>query len=657
MRNTKSSRKKLLPLILGVFTASALSTGCESGEETSGTRIRVLHLSPDAPTIDAFLGETRVVDGLAYGQSTSGLSAEVGSQNIAIAAAGSGLEAAVASLIDQRIESGKSYTAFAFGELASVQLSLVEDGTQGLASSQVRVRVIHTASGVGNVNIYVEPESGAPQAIVKDLRYGNAASPVDIAPEAFVAGIDVDDDGKSDLLYEIPALEPGTSVNVFASRGSDGNVSLIAQLPGDATASIASDTPELELQRLRIVHLSPDAPPVEPLLDGMVRSDYGKIEFPSSSSYASLIANETELDVTVDGTRDTSVLNAELSFEPGASYTAVAIGRVSSIGALFFRDDKRGLASSDIRVRAIHGAPDVGQVDILAVAGDGSTSTLLSNVDTGTAAEPFDLPAGAYTIGVDLDNDMKPELYFELPELAAGTLANVYVTQEDDGAVFALAQLDGDTTARIDPSVSNIRVLHMSRNAPNVDVFVNGGRAIVNLPFKSQSSTLTVPSGTYDTAVTATGAHLNNAVIEAALTLLPSKSYTVVAYGDLADIGALVLEDEPAGLAATDIRLPITHVAPDVTRGDIYELLNGTAFGAQLVDDFGFGETQTPPDLPAGTYVVGFDANATGVVDVTFDLPLLTPGTFARAFVMQEQNGSVKILVQLADTILIVPGN
>ena len=657
MRTSKSLRKHWLQLVLCTVASLTVAAGCDGEIEQGGTSLRVLHLSPDAPTIDAFLGEARVVDGLAFTQGSGSLGAEAGQADISVAAAGAGLESAVASLVDQRIEEGKSYTAFAFGELASVQLSLVEDSVQGLASNQVRVRVIHAAAGVGNVNVYVEPDVGAPQAIVSDLRFGNSASPVDIAPEPFTAGIDVDDDGKSDLIYEIPALEPGTTVNVFATKGIDGNVSLIAQLPGGATASIASDLPTPDLQRLRIVHLSPDAPPVEPLLDGNGRSEFGQIAFPGSSSYASLIANEAELDVTVDGTLNTSVLNAALTFEPGASYTAVAINRVSSIGALFFQDDKRGLAAGDIRVRAIHGAPDVGQVDVLAVAADGSTSMLLANVDTGTAAEPFDLPAGAYTVGVDLNDDMKPELYFELPELAAGTLANLYVTQEDGGKVFALAQLDGDVTARIDASESRIRVLHMSRNAPNVDVFVNGGRAITNLPFKSQSGTLTVPSGSYDTAVTATGAPIHTAVINANITLLPSRAYTVVAFGDLANISALVLEDERAGVAATDIRLPITHVAPGVTRGDVYELLNGTAFGAQLVDDFGFGETQTPPDVPAGTYVVGFDANATGVVDVTFNLPLLTPGTFARAYVIQEQNDAVKILVQLDDTIIVVPGN
>lgn len=655
MHNSKKSDSWRLRITLTVMSA-VMALGCADDEEST-TNVRVMHLSPDAPAIDAFLDSARIAEGLEFTQGSDVLPAQEGTFDVAIAPAGLGIDSAVVSLGEQRIEVGKDYTAFAFGDLASLQLSLIEDGTQGLASNQVRVRVIHTAFGVGNVNIYVEPEDGAQQTIATDLRYGNSASPVDIAPEAFVAGIDVDGDGTSDLLFEIPELEAGTSVNVFASRSVSGEVSLVAQLPGDAIATIASELPTPDLQRLRVLHLSPDAPPVEPLLDGETRSEFGEIVFPTGTNYASLLATETTLDVTVDGTLDTSVLNAELEFAPGGSYTAVAINRVSSIGALFFRDDTSGLAAGDIRVRAIHGAPDVGQVDIYAVADDGELITLLNNVDTGTAAEPLDVAAGAYTLGVDVDNDQNPELYFELPQLSAGTLANVYVTQDDAGNVFMVAQLPDSSITRIDPAVSNVRVLHLSRNAPNVDVYVGGGLAVANLPFKSQSDTLPVASGSYDTAVAAAGSHISSAVINAELTFLPGKSYTVVAYGDIANISALLLEDDASGLGASDIRLPITHCAPEVTRGDIYELLNGSAFGAQLVDDFGFGETQTPPDVPAGTYIVGFDANATGVIDVTFDLPLLAPQTFARAYVIQEANDSVKILVQLEGTIIVVPSN
>ncbi|HEY8429356.1 MAG TPA: DUF4397 domain-containing protein [Sandaracinaceae bacterium] len=70
-------------------------------------------------------------------------------------------------------------------------------------------------------------------------------------------------------------------------------------------------------------------------------------------------------------------------------------------------------------MRVIHAAPDVGRVDVYAVAADGTPSRLLDDLDFGVAAEPIDVPAGAYTVGVDVDDDAAPDLYFELFELAA----------------------------------------------------------------------------------------------------------------------------------------------------------------------------------------------------------------------------------------------
>jgi hypothetical protein len=511
------------------------------------------------------------------------------------------------------------------------------------------VRVVHTGAGVGNVDVYAIGANGTPDPIAENLRYGTAAEPVDLPTEAFVAGIDVDADGTPDLLYPIPALPAGVVVNVFATVDADGNVFLLARLP-DGTARI-----DPAQQRLRVVHLSPDAPAVQPLFAG---DPVGEISFPSSSDYVDVSVPTGKLEITTDGTPATAVLSADLTFAEGASVTAVAIGRVAELAALTFEDDRSGLEDSEIRVRAIHGAPDVGQVDLYSVTADGKPTSLIADVDFGTAADPLDLPPGAYTLGVDVDNDESPDLYFELPELPGGTLANVYVTQESDGKVFVLAQLDGATTARIDASVAEVRVMHLSRDAPNVDVYGGGARVVTDLPFKSQSPFLSVPAGTLSVAVTAAGAPIDTAVIAADIGLLPRRKYTVVAYDDLAAIKALVLEDDVTGLAGTDIRVPITHVAPGVTRGVIFVLLDGgMTFGTQLVDDFGFGETAPTIDVPAGMYTVGFDAEANGDIQAIFNLPLLTPGTYARAYVIQEQDDSVGLLVQLADSTTVIPAN
>lgn len=614
--------------------------------EEPATALRVVHLGPDAPNIDAFVDGRSAVTDLAFTDGSDTIAIAPGLHEIDIAPAGAGVDGSVLTIPDLLVEQGTRYTAFAFGDLANLQASTVVDSTQGLATGHVRLRVIHTGFGVGTVDVYAIRDGAEPDLLAADLRYGSASEPIDLPTDAFTAGIDADADGDVDLTYAIPALPAGEVVNVFATVDAAGDVFLLAQLPNETLRF------DVVRQGLRVVHLSPDAPAVTPLFDG---APLGQIAFPSSTDYAALTVSQGTLDVTTDGTPATSVLSAPVALEEGRVYTAVALGRVANLGALVFEDDRSRLAANQIRVRAIHGAPDVGQVDVYDIAADGTATEILSDIDFGTAADPIDLPAGAYTLGVDANNDATPDLYFALPQLDSG-LANLYVTQDADGTVFALAQLDGATTVRIDTAESEVRVLHLSRDAPNVDVYVSGTAVISNLPFKSQSPSLTVPSGSLPIAVTAAGAPIGTAVISTNVRLLPDRAYTILAYDDLASIDAVVLEDDTEGLAAGNIRVPITHVAPQVTRGDVYELLDGaTMFGAQLVDDFGFGETPPAVDLPAGTYTIGFDAEANGDVQAIFDLPLLTPGTYARAHVFQEADGSVAVLVQLTGSVVVVP--
>jgi len=80
-----------------------------------------------------------------------------------------------------------------------------------------------------------------------------------------------------------------------------------------------------------------------------------------------------------------------------------------------------------LRVRAVHAAPGVGQVDIGNIPAAGEPTPLWTNVDFGVAGDAIDLEAGSYTLGVDVD-DMTPDLTFVLPELPAGTFANVTST-------------------------------------------------------------------------------------------------------------------------------------------------------------------------------------------------------------------------------------
>jgi hypothetical protein len=177
------------------------------------------------------------------------------------------------------------------------------------------------------------------------------------------------------------------------------------------------------------------------------------LEFPKGTAYLEVPTGTYTFDVApAGGSVDDAVLTIDgLELEAGVSYTAVAVDELDSITALPLVDEYAALAPGKIRVRAVHAAPAVGEVDLWSVPDSGAPAPLWANVDFGAAGVPLDVDAGAYTLGVDVDDDMSPDLVFRLPTLPAGTVANVYAVNDGDDNVFLIAQLADGSTARVDP--------------------------------------------------------------------------------------------------------------------------------------------------------------------------------------------------------------
>jgi hypothetical protein len=247
------------------------------------------------------------------------------------------------------------------------------------------------------------------------------------------------------------ALAAGCAEDDTNSDATGGSSS-VGGASGKGGSGGAGATPATSA-RVRVLHLSPDAPFVDVFVNQGTDPVIENLEFPKGTAYLEVPTGTYTFDVApAGGSADDAVLSiAGLTLEPGLSYTAVAIDEVSSIAALPLVDDYRALATGKIRVRAVHAAPAVGEVDLWSVPDSGDPAPLWTNVNFGVAGAPLDVDAGAYTIGVDVDDDMSPDLLFRLPALPAGTVANVYAVNDSDDDVFLLAQLPDGSTARVDP--------------------------------------------------------------------------------------------------------------------------------------------------------------------------------------------------------------
>jgi hypothetical protein len=178
---------------------------------------------------------------------------------------------------------------------------------------------------------------------------------------------------------------------------------------------------------------------------------------------------------------------------------------------------------------------------------------------------------------------------------------------------------------------ARVRVAHLSPNAPNVDVYVDGSAVLEDVPFGAVSDYLELAAGTYTVEITAAG-DPDTSVFEGDVTVESGMDYTVAAVGELGEdvdqaFEPLVLVDENEAPDAETARVRAVHASPDAPAVDI------TAGDTVLFDGVSFGGSGYV-EVPAGDYTVeirGDTPENDGDVAASFDLTL-EGGTVYTAF-------------------------
>lgn len=423
----------------------------EIGLKAPGTDafIRVIHLSPDAPPVDIWVNDSSaVISNLPFTHASDFLTVAQGTYDFDVVPTGGTIDQSVLAIDDVMLSADTYYTVAAYDSVASISpLALVDDMTPP-PSDSINVRAIHTAAGVGDVDIWLVPEMGMPSPLWENVAFGGVGSYLTVPADAFTIGFDVDNDATPDLLFDIPALPSMTIANVFATANSMGDVFLIAQFMDGSTVRInARDTNA----HIRVLHLSPDAPAVDVWVNTTTQA-VSSLEFPDTTSFLDLVPGTYTFDVAPAGTSAaSSVLNIpDVALTAGTYVTAVAYDFLAGITPLALADDFSPLDMNMMRVRAIHTASGVGEVDIWAIPEMGSPSILWENVGLGDAGSYIEIPIGPVTLGIDVNNDASPDLIYDIPSLPSDTIANVFAVRDPSGNVFLIAQLMSGPTVRID---------------------------------------------------------------------------------------------------------------------------------------------------------------------------------------------------------------
>jgi hypothetical protein len=261
--------------------------------------------------------------------------------------------------------------------------------------------------------------------------------------------------------------------------------------------------------------------------------------------------------------------------------TKFLIGTFAAIiAAAAFLSGSASAQTGEARLRVLHASPDAPAVDVYL---DGSEA--ISDLAFGDITDYVTVPAGNHAVKV-------------YPSSANGTgtpvidVASVALEAGKDYTVAAAGNVASiepvvftDNNAAPASGKAHVRVIHLSPDAPNVDIFAQGAGVVVpNLAFKAASDYLPLAAGSYNLEVRAAGS--STAVLSLPNTGLEGgKVYTAWAVGLAGGQPALTVKlttdathQQPAPSAAT---LPSAGGPPVETGSDTALLL--ALAGASLI--------------------------------------------------------------------------
>lgn len=206
---------------------------------------------------------------------------------------------------------------------------------------------------------------------------------------------------------------------------------------------------------------------------------------------------------------------------------------------------------------------------------------------------------------------------------------------------FALA-LAAPAAAQ-DGGEAQVRVAHLSSDAPNVDVYLNDEpvSALTNVPFGTVSPYLPVPAGTQNVKVYASG-DTSEPVIEADLELADGGVYTVGAVGLVEDgsLTAQVYEDDLSAPSEGNGKVRFVHASPDAGPVDIVP-----AGGEPLVEGLEFPNASPYAEVPAGSYTINVNAAGTDTTAISADASVAAGATYSAFAVGTAEAGNLSVIL------------
>ncbi len=600
--------------------------------------------------------------------------------SIAVVAEGSssatsaGAQAGSSSAVSIPMTAGKGdkVTVFAMGDSSAVRTMHFKQGITNVAADQTGVRVLHAASRVPTVDIYVSAPGAALPATptIAALAFANFAPPPDKDSLKVPKGnyqIRLTAAGSKDVVFDSGSVTfPGGQELLIAalpSFGAGSAVNLLL-LPSDSKPTLIREP----RSALRAIHLSPDAPAVDVFLGDkrVVR----KLNFRQDSAFVESLSSTRTIKVTpADST--TTVVAADVNLPANKAVSVIALNKLASIEAAVIVDDGIAPTMGNSKLRILHASAGVPAVDVYLTAPTAALPAepaikgiTFKNSVPASGSAPLSIPAGDYRVRITLAG--KTDVVYDsgafkikaredlvvaaIPPKAdspaqASPVDLLVVRTRGANSLLVSTTSSGTPTMPgvtptmppVTPSVtltSSLRALHASPQAPAVDVLVDGAKAVSALTYSNLSDRAAVPEGARAVKINVAGT--DTTVLSATITVAKDSAYTAVAYDTPASLKALVLKDETKANPAVGARgyIRVVNLVSDVA-GTL------TFAGSSTAGSVGAFGTATPyGENSIGTQFVTLSYNAPGIQSNTAVGFTVEQGNFYTVYAIGSASGT-----------------
>ncbi|WP_394242012.1 DUF4397 domain-containing protein [Vibrio astriarenae] len=343
--------------------------------------LQAVHASADAPRANVWLNDAAALTDVDYATASGFLPVNAGMNAVQVdVQLPGGNVTTVVPRTELEFSADTNYTVMVVGDASGANnpvepLIVTRPATGSADSETLDVQVVHAASGVGDVNVYVTGPSAtiADSAPIATLGYKDFTGVVNVAEGSYRVRLETVDGNIIAFDSGTVDLAAGAELTVAAVINPDSSESAspvkLMVMDGTNTAIIHDMSDPAEV---RVGHLVDGAPAVDISLNGSPVDALQGVPFKTVSGYLDLAAGDYDIDVFATGTTSSLIDVDGLSLAGGGDYSVFAVLTTASplaIEPLVIADKRRSVATSAI-LNVVHAAanPIAQSVDVYLTA-------------------------------------------------------------------------------------------------------------------------------------------------------------------------------------------------------------------------------------------------------------------------------------------------